>query len=385
MELFKANKQWATRPRDERFFTLQEMHDTCKAYAEASREKDVPYSDMQAHSEGAEVVLTGKAGIPVKLSNWAFGQLCQKISAPPSYLRELPPGITSELLNHGLTNTRDAEEKAKLLFHVNADASMLCRSITSDGYARIWNWEITERLLALQDMGWNPAKPDKRFDGGNPDLCQMCEGIPTDGEGACLYCKGTGKAFPSLYASDRDMFAFLRNRDAVIHETGNPDGLQRGVIVENSEVGASALKLTRFLYREMCGNHIIWGASQVVEFSLRHIGKARDRWSLYDAELRKYAEASASEEESIIESAKHTLIAGTKEEVLDKLFGIRSLMLTKKTLEASYDAVIPAQDGNANTVWGMVQGITRHSQTLPYADERTKLDKTAGKILEMAQ
>jgi hypothetical protein len=99
--------------------------------------------------------------------------------------------------------------------------------------------------------------------------------------------------------------------------------LQRGVIVENSEVGASSLKLTRFLYREMCGNHIIWGAENVLEIAVRHVGDARQRWGLYAAKIREYADASASEDEARITRAKSMRIGATKDEVLDALFGKR--------------------------------------------------------------
>lgn len=69
--------------------------------------------------------------------------------------------------------------------------------------------------------------------------------------------------------------------------------------------------------------------------------------------------------------------------MLDGLFGMRSLRLGRKALEASYDAVNVAQDGDPRTVWGIVQGMTRHSQTLPYADARTNLDRAAGRVLEI--
>jgi hypothetical protein len=64
------------------------------------------------------------------------------------------------------------------------------------------------------------------------------------------------------------------------------------------------------------------------------------------------------------------------------LFGKRSLRLSRKTLEGGYTAVIEAQDGPANTVWGMAQGLTRYSQTLPNADDRTDIDRAAGRLLE---
>lgn len=184
-----------------------------------------------------------------------------------------------------------------------------------------------------------------------------------------------------MYASDHDLFAFVRNNSAVVREPGNPDGLQRGIIVENSEVGAAALKLTKFLYRAMCGNHIIWGASQVVDVSVRHVGEARAKWALWASRIREYAESSVSDDEKVIASAKHKLIAATKEEVLDALFGKRTVGLSRKSLEAGYDAVIPDSDGDPRSVWGMVQGLTRYSQTIPYADQRTSLDRAAGKLL----
>jgi hypothetical protein len=193
----------------------------------------------------------------------------------------------------------------------------------------------------------------------------------------------TAEDFPALYASDHDLFAFVRNNTARLSEPGNPDGLQRGVIVENSEVGASALKLTRFLYREMCGNHIIWGASKVIEIAVRHVGDARQRWSTYSYELKRYAESSVSDEEATIASAKQKVIAHTKEEVLNTLFGKRAVGLSRKTLEAGYEATLPALDGSPNTVWGIVQGLTRHSQTIPYADGRNVVDKAAGKLMEL--
>ena len=271
------------------------------------------------------------------------------------------------------------------MFHENG--SLLLRSVTSDRYSRIWNYELAQRLLDLQTRGWEPARPDKHWDGQTAAVgtCILCDGRGTsfDNGEKCEKCNGTGHEYPALYASDHDMFAFVRNKSAVIREPGNPDGLQRGVIVENSEVGACSLRMTRFLYREMCGNHIIWGASNVLEISLRHVGDIRSRFSAYAAAIRKYAESSVSDEEAQIASSKTRLIAKTKEEVLDMLFGKR-LNIPRKTLEAGYDACKPDQDGDPNTVWGIVQGLTRHSQTLPYADQRTTVDRAAGKLLTIA-
>lgn len=352
MELFHAHNQWATRPADERFASIQQLHDACKEYARSAKENKVPVSVIRTEAISGDVQLVGRAGNPAKLTHWSFGQLAARIGAPAAYLRDLPATLACQNLNHGLAKL-PAEYTANLLFHSNG--SLLLRAFTSGEYARIWNWEVAERLLSLEAQGWKPAMPTIRK---------------------------TENDFPALYASDHDMFAFVSNSSAMIREEGNPDGLMRGVIVQNSEVGASALKLTRFLYRAMCGNHIIWGASNVMEIKVRHIGNARDRWQGYHAELRRYIEQGAAQDEYKISEAKRCKIGDNKGEVLDRLFGMKSVLLSRKTIEAGYDAVNREQDGDPNTVWGIVQGLTRHSQTLPYADARTAVDTAAGKLME---
>jgi hypothetical protein len=393
MEIFKANKQWSTRPADERFNTLHEMYLASKKYADEAVEKTAEFKDLRVEKVGEDVQLVGRQGIPAKLTNWAFGQLCQKVGAPASYLRTLPATLAAQNLNHGLAQrvANEANEAlANLMFHQNG--GWLLRSCLTDAYSRIWNYEILERLLVMEGQGWAPARPTSHWGSDTVGQCIMCAGSGEPGtfqkeqfEGTeiCVYCKGTGKELPALYASDHDMFAFLMNSELGIKETGAAGMIYKGVIVENSEVGAKSVKMTKFGFREMCGNHIIWGATDVVEIRVRHVGDIHSQMEAYYAAIRKYANESVSEIEGKIEYSKNKLIADTKEEVLDALFGKRSLDISRKTLEEGYDAVKPEQDGDPRTVWGFVQGLTRFSQTLGFADKRNELDRKAGKILDL--
>jgi len=357
MEIMKANHEWKNRPEDERYPDVMSLYQATKREADQSAEAISPVSRLRVEAIGDDLSLVGKTSIPAQLTNWSFGQLCRRVGAPSGYLEALPSTLAAENINHGLAELGRSEDikDANLLFGISG-GMLTVRSLMSSAYSRIWNFEVVERLLALQDIGWEPAMPDLRKSLSD---------------------------FPALYCGDRDIFAFVRNRQIRISEPDNPDSLQRGVIVENSEVGASSLKLTRFLYREMCGNHIIWGASQVFEFNLRHVGNIRQKFGMYAAEIKKYAEFSSTEEEAKISTAKRKMIAANKDELLDKLFGIKSLNLSRKTLEAGYDAVRRDQDGDPRTSWGIVQGLTRHSQTLPFADKRTEIDSAAGKILQI--
>lgn len=355
MELFQAHQQWASRPADQRFSSLTALYQQTRAYAETARERSgVPVASLRTENVNGEVQLVGKGGEPARLTHWSFGQLASRVGAPADYLRQLPATLAAQNLNHGLAKRVQADQSAtvKLLAHVNG--SLLLRAITSEKYSRIWNWEIAERLLDYEAMGWQPARPDFR--------------IKSDD-------------FPALYASDHDLFAFICHPDRVIRESGNPDGLKRGIIAINSEVGARKLILMRFFYRAMCGNHIIWGAEEVTEVSAVHVGTVRDRLAEYFVTARKILDASASADEQAIDRAKSARIAATKEGLLDALFGKRALGLSRKTIEAGYTAVNPDQDGDPLTIWGMVQGLTRASQLTPYADVRIEADRAAGRLM----
>jgi hypothetical protein len=356
MNLFTANKQWATRPDDEKFKTVEELYNATKAYYETAKEQVVPIDSVRTEADNGDVTLIGKKNVPARFTHWSFGQLCARVGAPANYLRNLPATLACQNLNHGLKEYTPADEQknVNLLFHSNG--SLLLRSFTSDKYSRIWNWEVAQRLLGLQQYGWNPAMPD--WNKQNSDN-------------------------PPLYASDHDMFVFLCNDNYRIAEPGNPDGLKRGTIVVNSEVGASSLKFMHFLYRGVCGNFIIWGVKNLTELKVRHVGNAHERWGNYQATLKTYLESSSAEQETKIASAQNVYLGTDKDAVLDKLFAQRNIGLSRKVLEAGYDAVRPEEDGSPRTAWGIVNGITRYSQSIPFADERVAIDVAAGKIIDM--
>src|SRR5207247_247901 len=110
---------------------------------------------------------------------------------------------------------------------------------------------------------------------------------------------------------------------------GTEYGLRRGMIAFNSEVGDTSLGAMYFLYRYQCGNHIIWGAQDVKEVRVAHRGSTvRPRFDDYVAEVSRYLDRSASDEEAVIATARKTLVGQTKDDVLDALFGKKTLQLS---------------------------------------------------------
>lgn len=387
LNLFQASKQWATRPDDERFWTLREMYEQCRGYAGLARQATVNVNALQVSaSDAGDLQLSGDEGRPAKFTHWAFGQLCSRVGAPAGYLRELPAPMAASCLDYGLRRIgSDGAAESKVLFHANGD--LVCRSFTSDDYARIWNWEVIERLLQLAALGWRvpPARPARENQNGARPATEA-DILPNQGDFGLRVKVGDVIAPAGLYASDHDMFAFLVNESARIDD-GSPCGLARGVFVTNSEVGAASLKVTRFLYRHVCGNHIVWDAKDVKELRIVHRGRNDHRFGFQmEAELRMYAEESASDDEARVKSAKRCSLGGNKDEVIDKLFGLR--ILPRKRLEQAYDYAEREADQRLDvsprSAWGFAQGITAMSQKEAYADARVELDRAAGKVLSIA-
>lgn len=368
MELYQAHEQWAKRPADERFNSLESLHGACLASRNGAVEKSVPFGTLRFEAQGNDVAAVSRRGGVAPLAHWAFGQVAARAGAPAGYLRTLPATLAAQNLNYGVKALQDGKD-ANMLFRVVAKPAspelapiVLVNAVTGDRYMRIWNHEVTERLLDLQSRGWAPAKPTFRSFGDDR---------------------------PALYASDHDMFAMVMMPNTTLQQpvasAKHEAPLYRGLIYSNSEVGAACLSATSFWFNAMCGNHIIWGATNVVELKARHVGTIRERMAGWELAIRKYADSSATEDAAKMQHAATVRIAATKEQVLDLLFGKygNKIGMSKTAIEGAYNAVIEDEDGDARTPWGFVQGATRYSQTLQYADERIAVDRAAAKVLDL--
>jgi hypothetical protein len=140
----------------------------------------------------------------------------------------------------------------------------------------------------------------------------------------------------------------------------------------------------------VCGNHIVWSASDVHEIRVRHVGSSPGRRAFreFEGALRRYHDG-APEEERMIIAAKIVKLGESKDEVLKALVKYckgHSIPLSEKRLTEGY-AVAESNTswyGDPRTLWANVAGLTQASQLLGYADDRAGIDRAAGRLLEMA-
>lgn len=393
VNLTEASRQWAMRPADERFWTVAEMAAQCKAYKDASFETRVDLGRAEiVNDRGEMMVMGGGLKGPAKFTHYSFGQLCTVAKAPADYLRSLDEDLAAKCLTSGLRKReRDVLGAAgNVLVRGNGGSVGNVGAFLSSGYSRIWNADVVSRLGELESRGWRvpPARP-AGFDDPRARKATEEDVLKHNKGGGGLEVKVGDLIAPAgLYASDRDCFAFM------ILEGGTDIGgsvMNRGFFLSNSEVGDRSFSLTSFLYDAVCGNHIVWGASEITEVRIVHRGRANQRWigDLQRA-LQKYAGQGTERERTLIMSAIGMRISENgKDAVVDKLFKDKRLGLTKTVIEQAWGWSVKEAELRGNrfapeSVWGMVCGLTRVSQECGWADQRVAIDIAAGKLLQMA-
>jgi hypothetical protein len=355
--LHMASQQWASRPDDQRFLTLEDLH---KAVSARKRESWTAAPEVNSlrvlPTAGNELVLAVQnpaTGVEQQLqpSNWAFGQLSMYAKAPASYLRTLPSQLACINLQWGLEHN-PMREDALVLAH---DGDNMLRAMTSTTYGRIWDHQVVEAVQrANSNDQWK---------------------VP-----AASYSTTNPIRATTLYASDRDVFIFLVDPDHPIEVEG--ENLFRGFYVWNSEVGSATFGLTTFLYRYVCDNRIVWGATDVKELRIRHTGGAPERFSHEGAKsLARYANESTAKVVEGIKAAKHTAIPLSKDQTVEEWLKSR-FKITAKTATASVE-MAKAEEGKAETVWDVVNGITAYARSIPYANERIELESKAGALMQL--
>jgi hypothetical protein len=348
--LYEAHRQWASRPSDQRFHDLNALYNFTLARRATSTDRNVQIRELKVVALDSEDLAINSQIPKSTLTHWSFSQICSQTRTPAGYLRSLPAELAKECLQKSILRTGG---NCKLLLTADGadDGHRTIGAITGPAYGRIWDADVVENLRkAVEGTTWHvpPARP------------------------------AFGSDFSGLYASDRDMFAFLVNDEKPI-EVGNAR-LGRGFFLWNSEVGSATLGLTTFLYNYVCGNHIVWDAEQVRDLRIIHRKSAPERFSEQAMPMLNRFVESRGNIASItdtVASAMKTPIGQTLEET-QKWF--KSKAFSQREVVAAWSTGI--QEGeDVTTLWGMLQGFTAQARQYAHVDARVNLEWRAGQLL----
>lgn len=362
MQLLQASQQWASRPADERFTSLVDMHQHFETIRNQSRQVVVSTRKINAEpasdNQNKGLVITGPNGHAYAPSHWAFGQLASLAEAPAGYLRTLPAPIAADCVNYGLRFKRDIEDVGVLL-HNNGSATL--RAATGPRYGRIWNSEITDGLT-------------QRFGDGVSGSWK----VPGEFGKAVQVTKDN----TTLYAGDRDMFVFLADEERRIEiddrRDGQPGALARGFFIWNSEVGSATFGIATFLFDYVCRNRIVWGATEYRKITVRHTASAPDKWLEEMAPaLSSYANSSTHGITQAIEDARKHRLGDQLDDFLANRFGKKSAAGLKEIHQLEEGRPIENR-------WDVITAVTAKARSIKWQDERVALETQAGELLDAA-
>ncbi len=360
--MHQASAQWASRPDDERFLTLAELKEAVDRRkfqswtSQMAVEAITVESDDGSENVGVRVA-DPKSGDRKLLmpTHWAFGQLATYAGAPGNYLRKLPAPLAVLNLQWGLDHFALREDTLAL---AQSNGSEVLRAMTGVTYGRIWDGQVVDMIQRINHDGrWKV--PAASYQNANP------------------------RRATTLYASDRDVFIFLVDPDHPIEVAG--ETLFKGFFAWNSEVGKSVFGLTTFLYRYVCDNRIVWGATNVQELRIKHTGGAPERFAGEGiGYLNRYSNESSQKIVHAIETAKKFEVPlsteGKNTEERWKNW-LKARGFAANTAKAAVETAV-AEEGGARNLWDVVNGLTANARAIKHTDTRVEMEQRAGDLLE---
>lgn len=377
------NRQWARRPADERYPDIATLARAAAAVRARSAVVSSRPSDIVVEPLDGELMLrVGERGLAAAPTHTGFAHLARLAGAPASYLRTLPLDLVADNLRHGLASvaTEDDRERSLLMTLGEGAGVFDLRAITSAGYARVWNAEVAAFGARVSEtLGW-----------GAPTAFRRAVDVGTERE----VKSGEGEVLSPYYMSDHDiLFALVDERRP--YDVGDGTVLFRMLVVGANEVGEGSIWGMAGFYDWICSNHNIWGAKGVVNFRVRHVGPAEQRFAEAQGQVTELAvDVPESRVRRMVEAARAfsfgtggVLRVVEDAEVVAEVVKVKGLDSLVRRQDVS-DAIAVAREtpryGDPHSAWGIAQGLTQLATSRPFGDERVRMDGAAGRLLALA-
>ena len=343
--LTRGNRELFRRPADQCFKNFNDLYGHCRQMDEQSNERWVQPADMVTVPSDATVGIELQRQSTLKLNSWSFGQLCTFAGVAKDTVNRLTPDTASMVFHETLPRGN----KPVQVYEHNSTI----RSIHPASYTRLTNIEL---LSTIREFATDFVPPQRAG-----------RGEPTEEGGTGLYC------------GEQDLFVFL------IDPTGwieiDDEAFCPGMFVWNSEVGRRSVGIQTFWFQAICANHIVWDATEVVEFSRKHTANVRDALSDIREIMHRLVLKRDSRRDKFADVIRKAMKShlGTEDEETLKLLARHDIpkSLAKEALDI-------ARSNGRLTIFSVVDALTRLSGNLSYIGDRTELDTKASRLLALA-
>ena len=337
--LTRASRELFRRAPDERFPTLDALLAHCRREQAESLDRWHPPTALvpTATADGRLGLSAGPDG-PFALNDWSFSQLCGLARVSKDTVNRLAPDTAARVFRETLPG---GNKPLQLLTRGGA-----VRSVHGTAYTRLANADL---VGAVAEVATDFRPPQTGVNGG------------------------TG-----LYCGEQDLFCFLIDPAGWAEVEGQ--AFAPGFFVWNSEVGKRSVGVQTFWFQAVCGNHIVWDAVEVVDFSRKHTANVADALD----DIRRHVEALARRRDErrdgfvrVVKKAMEQSLGADAEAVMKDLV---KHGLTRTLAKQAVELVA----GGRFTLFALVDALTRLAQKAEFAGERTALDVQAAGLFALA-
>lgn len=335
--LTRASEELFRRPPDERFESLQTLFVHCAKQRELSR--DIWKAPRELSLDGGLMMNMGTDGAFL-MNDWSFTQLCKTAGVARDTINRLSRKTASAVFEETLPR---GEKPMQILVQ---DETV--RALHGTQYTRLWNADLVH---VLTEFAVDFEPPQQGMNGA------------------------TG-----LYAGEQDLFCFLIDPKGWTEIDG--EAFAPGFFLWNSEVGRRSLGIQTFWFQAVCQNHIVWDATEVVEWTRKHTASVHEGLS----EIRTIIEGLVEKRDArkdgfwrVVKKAMETKLGSDAEEAFKAL--------TKHGIGRGIakDALEIARTQGRFTIWTFVDALTRKARDCENAGDRTDADQKAASLLELVQ
>ena len=335
--LKRASQELFRRTPDECFDSIGSLYRHCQRDREQSQDRWVRSEDVVLTHD-----LTVCLGdVPdLQLNDWSFSQLCRMAGVS----RDTVNRLSSKTASKAFEETLPQAEKP--LQFLTRDEQI--RSIHGVAYTRLWNADL---LDVVQEFASDFTPPQVAMDG-----------------------RSTG-----LYCGEQDMFTFLIDPTGWIEIEG--EAFAPGLFLWNSEVGRRSLGIQTFWFQRVCQNHLVWDAVEVVDFSRKHTANVRDGLDQIRRIIESLVDRRNARRDGFAECMRKAMIEKLGSDADDALSRLSKFGIPRGI---GKEALELARQQGGFTIFSVVDALTKLSQSVKLAGDRTELDAKIGQLLGLA-
>ena len=335
--LKKAHDELFRRTPDEAYESFDALYEHCSRQRLQSEDLwERPQDLTLTH----DMTVCASDGNELILNDWSFSQMCRMAGVSKDTVNRLSHRTASKVFEETLPHA----DKPLQVLTTGSDI----RSVHGVAYTRLWNADL---LDVVKEFASDLTPPQKSMD----------------------------DTITGLYCGEQDLFAFMIDPTGWAEIEGQ--AFAPGFFVWNSEVGKRSLGIQTFWFQKVCQNHIVWDATEVVDFSRKHTANVRDGLK----EIRSILERLVARRDERRDSFATVMKKAMSERLGDDAEEVTKVLSAEKIPRGLIkDAMEIARTQGGFTIFALVDALTKLSQKVNYAGDRTEMDSRIGQLLALA-